>query len=168
MNRHMAQDAAQDTALIDSVIQEIGVILQQQGTSRIAGTIFGLLIVEGVPMSLHDMASRLNISRASASTNARHLARAGLIPLTARLGDRQDYYELVPDPFVRLLETIKDAMVQAAEALAAAAGKLPPGHDAARRRVTELADIHRMSSDFVTAWTDRIRPRDASSGEGKQ
>lgn len=161
MNTHIAQD----TALIDSVIQEIGVILQQQGTSRIAGTIFGLLLVEGVPMSLQEMATRLNISRASASTNARFLAKAGLIRLTARLGDRQDYYELVPDPFIRLLETIKDSMFQAAEALDAAAGRLPAGFEDARRRVLDLADIHRMSSDFVTAWSETIRPREKTSGE---
>jgi|SRR5690606_12448427 len=156
MNRHVAQD----TALIDSVIQEIGVILQQQGTSRISGTIFGLLIVEGIPMSLHDMATRLNISRASASTNARSLAKAGLIRLTARLGDRQDYYELVPDPFVRLLETIREGMLQAAQSLDVAAKKLPASHEAARKRVIELADMHRMSSDFVAAWSDKICPRD--------
>ena len=78
----------------DNFIEQMGMLTQADGGPRIAGRIFGLLLVEGHPFTLDEMAARLTISKASASTNARLLLASGMIRLVAVAGDRRDFYEL--------------------------------------------------------------------------
>ena len=76
---------------IENFIEMMGLIYQADGAPRIAGRIFGLLLVEDEPHSLQGIAERLQVSKASASTNARLLAEKGVIRLTTKPGVRQDF-----------------------------------------------------------------------------
>lgn len=140
----------------EAVIRDIGMILEEHGMPRIAGLVFGLLLVEGAPVSLHEMTERLAISRASASTNARLLAARGLIRRTSRPAERQDYYQIVAHPFMSMLETVSKGMTDAADALAAAATRLPENRADARERVEALSYVHSLSARFVSEWADTL------------
>ncbi len=141
----------------ENFIEQMGLILQADGGPRIAGRIFGLLIVEGRPMSLHEMADRLEVSRASASTNARLLANGGVLRLISRPGDRQDYYELTPNPFQRILEGVGAKMRRAATQIAEAEALFTPAEADTKARVRQLAEQHRQSADFIEKWAARLQ-----------
>ena len=61
------------TTPMDTFIEQMGLIAQEDGAPRIAGQILGYLLIEGEPRTLSQMAEALKISKASASTNARLL-----------------------------------------------------------------------------------------------
>ena len=85
-------------------IERSGLIAEREGFPRIAGRIFGLLLLSPSEMSLDDIASRLSVSRASVSTDARRLVEAGIIERVGRIGDRKDYYQIAPTHYLRSLE----------------------------------------------------------------
>jgi DNA-binding transcriptional regulator GbsR (MarR family) len=76
-------------------------IFDQEGQPPIAGRIFALLLLSEEPRSLDELATALRVSKASASTNARLLARFEVISRARRAGDRRDFYAVVPDLFER-------------------------------------------------------------------
>ena len=82
-------------------IERLGIQFEENGLPRIAGRIFGLLMVTPEPLSLDEMANSLAVSKASVSNDARLLARLGIIELVSRTGDRRDYYRMAADSFAR-------------------------------------------------------------------
>ena len=85
-------------------IERSGLIAEREGFPRIAGRIFGLLLLSPSELSLDEIASRLAVSRASVSTDARRLVEAGVIERVGRIGDRKDYYQIAPTHYLRSLE----------------------------------------------------------------
>jgi DNA-binding transcriptional regulator GbsR (MarR family) len=63
------------------------------GLGRLIGRMFALLYLHPRPLSLDDIATRLEISKASASLTARQLADWRAIRRVPMEGDRRDYYE---------------------------------------------------------------------------
>ncbi|HTM78551.1 MAG TPA: hypothetical protein VL133_13090 [Devosia sp.] len=141
---------------VDNFIEQMGLITQTDGGPRIAGRIFGLLLAEGRPFGLNEMAERLQISKASASTNARLLQASGMLHLTARAGDRQDYYELGADPYGRMIDTISAKMREAAIRVREAEALFPDPNSPVRQRVRKLAEFYASSADFFNRWAEHL------------
>jgi DNA-binding transcriptional regulator GbsR (MarR family) len=91
-----------DTATI-RFTDRMGLLFEAEGRPRIAGRIFGRLLVSDEPRSLDQLAEELGVSKASASTNARILAAMGVLERVCRPGDRHDYYRAAPDLFSRTM-----------------------------------------------------------------
>jgi DNA-binding transcriptional regulator GbsR (MarR family) len=85
-------------------VERLAVALETDGFPRIAGRIFGLLIMSDVELSLDEITSAVDASKASASVNTRMLEDKGLIERVSRPGDRRDYYRIAGDPFLRTME----------------------------------------------------------------
>lgn len=156
------------TAAIDRFIEEMGLIAQQDGEPRIAGRIIGLLIAEGRELSLNQISERLSVSRASVSTNARHLASRGLVRLTTHSGDRQDYYELSSASYVHMLHELAGRMEKYASVTEACAIEIESESEGAARRVTELSAFYRDSSQFLGNWATVLLQGKASLQDKKQ
>src|SRR5215210_7376371 len=82
-------------------VERMGLVLEADGLPRIAGRIFGLLLVSEEARSLDDLASELRVSKGSASTNARLLEQRGLLERVCRPADRRDYYAVPPELFLQ-------------------------------------------------------------------
>jgi DNA-binding transcriptional regulator GbsR (MarR family) len=78
-------------------IDTSGEIAERYGMTRVAGLLKGLLLLSRKPMSLDDMAERLEVSKASVSTNIRLLERWKAVRRVFNRGDRKNYYELRGD-----------------------------------------------------------------------
>lgn len=76
-------------------------LFEHDGLPPIAGRIFALLLLSDGPRSLDQLSEDLGVSKASASTNARLLARFGLVEPVRRPGSRRDYYRTADDLFER-------------------------------------------------------------------
>src|SRR5690349_5908934 len=80
-------------------IEQMGLSAETGGLPRIAGRLFGLLLLSPGPRSLDEIAAALGVSKGSVSTDARLLLRHGWLRRVSRPGDRRDYYEMAPDCF---------------------------------------------------------------------
>src|SRR5687768_17548228 len=75
-------------------IETMGLVLEADGLPRIAGRIFGLLLVSEDPRSLDDLAAELRVSKGSVSTNARLLEQRGVLEQVSRPAARRDNYQV--------------------------------------------------------------------------
>jgi len=143
-------------------IEQMGLIAQDHNLPRIAGRVLGLLVLEGRAFGLRELAERLQVSRASISTNARLLADLGVIRRVAKPGDRQDYYELGPDPYARLLKGVSERMNAAHETIREAEASIGVLDEDAHRRLQELASFYKAAADSMGALVGRFTgaPRD--------
>lgn len=98
-------------------IERMGQLYQSDALPRIAGRMFALLLLSSEPLSLDDVADKLQVSRASVSANARLLETIGMIERVTKPGDRRDYYASTQDTHQRVLEMRLRKLVQMREAL---------------------------------------------------
>jgi len=78
----------------NDLISVIGEKAEKFGFSRIAGQLEGLLLFTREPMSLDEMAERLEVSKASVSTNIRLLERWKVVRKVYHRGERKNYYRI--------------------------------------------------------------------------
>jgi DNA-binding transcriptional regulator GbsR (MarR family) len=81
----------------NEVIDTIGETHERYGLTRVGGLLEGLLLLAREPLSLDEMAERLEVSKASVSTNIRLLERWKAVRRVFNRGDRKNYYELRGD-----------------------------------------------------------------------
>ena len=102
----MFDDANSNAVRVD-FIENTGFVTQAEGMPRIAGRIFGMLIFDGDVVSFGDLATKLQVSRASISTSIRILEERGLVKRVTKHGERQDFFQLAPNPYATMLEGIQ-------------------------------------------------------------
>ena len=127
-----------DVQAMTAFIERMGLSAQGDGLPRIAGRIMGYFIIHGGPTSLSTLADSLAVSRASISTNARMLRDLGVLDATSVPGDRQDYYQLAPRHYVRVLEGYVQRMGALGESLAVAERDIDDRHAGAQARLADM------------------------------
>jgi len=137
-------------------IEVMGTIHQRGGSPRISGRIFGLMIVRGNAISLQDIADTLQVSKASVSTNARLLRDRGMVRLTSQPGERQDYYELVPNPFQGMLEILSKEMSQAADEVSQAMTHFGDDQTDVLGRIDNLQNFYKGSASFLGDISEKL------------
>lgn len=68
-------------------------LAQVVGLPKSIGQIYGLLYISTVPLSLDEIAERLDISKGSASQGLKFLRQTGAVQVSAQNGSRCDRYE---------------------------------------------------------------------------
>lgn len=92
------------TDATDGFIEMMGRHFEEEGVARIAGRLFGLLMLVERDSSLDELAEALKVSKGSVSSNARLLEEWGVAERVTRPGDRKDYYRIAPNMSERLVE----------------------------------------------------------------
>ena len=131
-------------------IERVGVLSETEGLPRIAGRIFGLLLVTPGECSLDEMAEALGVSKASISTDARRLEQYGIVVRTSRPGDRRDYYAIAPNALRQSLESKLRGMRQFQQILREARD-LPDADAEVRERIDEWEAWHEQAIDAMAA-----------------
>ena len=80
--------------LRNDLIHVIGEKAEKFGFARIAGQLEGLLLFTNHPMSLDEMAERLEVSKGSVSMNIRLLERWKVVRKVYHKGARKNFYEI--------------------------------------------------------------------------
>jgi len=138
-------------------IERMGLAIERMGLSRTFGRLFGLLMLADRPLSLDEMVERLDVSKASVSTNARACEELGLARRVGVRGDRKDYYEIAPRAFEQV--TAKRVVAIHAMAGLAAEGLVAVGDDPspARDRLTEMLDFYIFMGEQIEELLERWR-----------
>ena len=90
-------------------VEEAGIVFEQTGMARMAGRIFGWLLISDPPhQSTTELAEVLMASKGSISTMTRLLIRIGLIERISLPGHRHDYFRIKPGAPHQLLKDSLD------------------------------------------------------------
>ena len=123
-------------------VEEMGQFLASVGMTRMAGRMWGWLLVCDPPeQTAGDIADALHASRGAISGTARLLANAGMIRRTTRPGDRREYFSAPAGSLQSLLSSagaMYHRLGEIAERGLAATADRPP---AARERLEEFRDV---------------------------
>ena len=138
-------------------VEAMGAFLGQLGLPRMAGRMFGYLLISDPPQqTAGELADALHASRGSISGTARFLTQAGLVKRSTRRGDRREYFEVPPGGITELLRSGArqyDAFAGLADrGIEALAGR-PPEH---RRRLEELRDVYSFFAREYPALLERM------------
>lgn len=129
-------------------IEKSGLISQAEGLPRIAGRVLGMLIFDGTMVSFGDLATRLQVSRASISTSIRLLEERGLVKRMTKPGERQDYFQLAPNPYATMLEGVQKRMRTTRNEIAETINNLPPDADVTQR-LRAYAEFYASTDEAV-------------------
>lgn len=148
----MAEQSRIDSAQA-RFIERIGQILESDGLTRIAGRIFGHLLLSTQPQSLEDLATALQASKGSISQDTRLLERVGALERVTHAGDRRVFYQIGDRMMGRMValrlerfEQLREAMAEGVEAAA---------DERVRARLNEFVDFH----DHLLATMREARER---------
>jgi len=84
--------------------EEVGIVFEQTGLPRMAGRIFGWLLISDPPhQSTDQLAEALMASKGSISTMTRLLIQISLIERLSLPGVRHDYFRLRPDAWKHMI-----------------------------------------------------------------
>ncbi len=136
-------------------IEKTGLITQAEGLPRIAGRVFGMLIFDGEVVSFGDLAKRLQVSRASISTSIRLLEERGLVKRMTKPGERQDYFQLAPNPYATMLAGIQKRTQATMSEIAQTIGNLPKEAEAIGR-LTAYANFYASMDSAVAVALDEL------------
>jgi DNA-binding transcriptional regulator GbsR (MarR family) len=86
-------------------IEDVGIVLEHMGVARMAGKIFGSLLLSREPeVSTDELIDQLETSRGTISTMTRLLIQLGMVDRVGRSGERRDYFRIKPDTWTRVLK----------------------------------------------------------------
>ena len=129
-------------SLQSDFIEKFCMVAEQDGFPRIAGRIMGFLMINEGPYTLDEMADELQISKTSASTNARLLEQHGVIEKVVKSGDRRDFYRLADDHWERMFDVAMKRMQKFHDVLDKTIESLPTDQAYGRRRFSEAQRCH--------------------------
>ena len=87
-----------------SFIEEVGVVFEQTGLPRMAGRLFGWLLISDPPyQSPSQLAEVLRASKGSISTSVRLLSQIGFLERYVIPGSRHDHFRLPEDAVKKLI-----------------------------------------------------------------
>jgi DNA-binding transcriptional regulator GbsR (MarR family) len=140
-------------------IESMGRQFEEDGAPRIAGRLFGFLMLQDDPCSLDDVAEQLQVSKGSASSNARLLEQLGIAERVTRAGARRDYYQISPDIGERTME-------RALQGIERMLGRLRRGVDVVGNRSSTVSarfagtiKFHEKALAVVTDLLGQVRAR---------
>jgi DNA-binding transcriptional regulator GbsR (MarR family) len=150
---------------VERFVERAGLLWENDGLPRIAGRIFGLMLISEDALSLDEIADMLGVSKASVSTDTRLLERMGFIERVGKPGDRKDYYQNTERSFERAIaERIR--RMHELEALIESGRELAVGSAAVRGR---LADHHFAFSQItksLESTLEALQERHRSAARG--
>lgn len=150
-------------------IDRMATNLATDGYPRVAGLVYGLLLLSPDGLSLDDLADRLAVSKASVSTNGRLLAQRGIVERFHLPGDRRDYYRVYPDHFERTMTLRLEKLQRVTDALREA--RTGPGarHPAVVERLrlyeARYGELSAAIRGLLEQWAER--PSRVLAGAGR-
>lgn len=143
-------------------IEKMGLLTERSGMPRIAGRMLAFLLLDGEAHTLDDLATQLQVSKASVSTNARLLEQRGFVTRVALPGDRRDFYRVVEAPWDEMMRVVSEHL-RDMHCLLDKAGKVLPIEEArVRKRLFDWAEFHAFLLEEMNNKILQWRARHAS------
>lgn len=141
-------------------IEQMGLTSERHGMPRIAGRLLGFLLLDGGAHSLDDLAERLQVSKASVSTNARFLENLDLIKRQPVPGDRRDFYRIGENPGEHMFELARKRLEEFRRLFDSTT--LPDEMSEAQARVNAWSDFYAFLLDDLDRKVERWRDQQSA------
>ncbi len=141
----------------DEFIEIMGRHFVEEGVPRIAGRLFGLLMLGERDCSLDELSERLQVSKGSVSSNARLLEVWGVAVRVTRPGDRRDFYRIAPDMRDRLIQRQVSRIELFIERLERSRDRLAPLPKEVAERFDGAAAFNRAAIRSLLALGEELR-----------
>ena len=143
-------------------VEQVGLMMDHAGGARTLGRLFGLLLAAQQPLSLDDMATLLQVSKASISTNARRCQQVGLVHRVSKPGDRRDYYEISPGSFSRMLDSRVAGVLEMVRLAKLGLTAIEADNQPARARLEEMRDFYSFVGVEMKSMMDHWKEQHSS------
>jgi DNA-binding transcriptional regulator GbsR (MarR family) len=160
----MSEDPTLDAVRTD-FIEKTGLVSQAEGLPRIAGRVFGMLIYDGDVVSFGDLATKLQVSRASISTSIRILEERSLVKRVTKPGERQDFFQLAPNPYATMLSSIRKRNQSIKAEIAQTIESLPDDADAVERLTAHANFYASLDAAVALALTELDTAKNPKTGQ---
>jgi len=148
----------------EQFVERMGQLFEAEAGPRIAGRLFGLLVLTPGALSLDEIAEELRVSKASVSANARMLESMHVISRVTRPGDRRDYYEVTEDTQRRMIEMRMERLQQFREVFEQGLDTAAAEESVVRERLRSFGHAFEVITDMMR----RLRDRDAVAPGGSR
>jgi DNA-binding transcriptional regulator GbsR (MarR family) len=136
-------------------VEEVGVLLEESGLSRMAGRVVGRLLICDEPyQSASELAQALQASAGSISAATRALIQMHVIERVGLPGERRDYFRIRPRAWVELLRVrlqVAHRFVSLAERGLALAGEGAPQTE----RLAVARDVYAIAAEIAEELIDQ-------------
>ena len=144
----------------DEFIEQFGVYFERSGYTRMAGRIFGFLLISNPPhQSMGQIVERLHASKSSISTNARLLIQLNLVDQIPIPGERPLFYRVRPGGWTAVFLERLMAVTRARTLLADGLALLTGQPEEQRARLEEMDDMYafceRELPEMFARWKAR-------------
>jgi DNA-binding transcriptional regulator GbsR (MarR family) len=141
-------------------VEEAGLLFEMLGLPRMAGRIFGWLLISNPPhQSPGELADVLQASKGSISTMTRLLMQIGLIERISLPGQRRDYFRVKINAWSELTKQ-RSTQIQAFRQLAERGLELMHGEDPGLlERLEEMRDMHALWEQELPLMNERWEQR---------
>jgi DNA-binding transcriptional regulator GbsR (MarR family) len=146
-------------------IEKFCIVAEQDGFPRIAGRIMGFLLLNEGPFTLDELADQLQISKTSASTNARLLEQHGVIERVVKAGDRRDFYRLAEHHWERMFDVVRKKLQRFQAMLDETIDALPREQTYGRKRLRETQRFHAFILEKLNEHIDEWRGAGSAAEE---
>lgn len=140
-------------------IETLGIQVEKLGFPRIAGRILGLLALSDAPLHLDDIATRLQVSRASVSTNTRLLLGVQLIEEVGIPGDRRIYFRFHPKAFEGRLPLLLGRLELIGAWIQQGMSMIPPERKSVQQRFAQALEFQQFMTNELQGALERWRRR---------
>jgi DNA-binding transcriptional regulator GbsR (MarR family) len=140
--------------LKQTINNHFSLTFEKDGFSPLVGKIFALLIFAPEPLSLQEIADRLNVTKAAISVQVRTLEQHCMCQRLARGSDRKDYYYIQDDFSTSIIHHTTDKMNTVHTRLDAMIQNMPSLHEmleedrasyqASKRRFIEMRALYQL------------------------
>jgi DNA-binding transcriptional regulator GbsR (MarR family) len=143
-------------------IESIALYYENYGIPRIAGRMFGLLLLNTRPLSAEQISQILGASLSSVSTNIRALISNGWAEKVTLPGDRVTYYQFSPHAWEQVMERRRQSFAPL-KAMADNMTSALPADDPARQQMQQLSDwaslLMQHYETLITTWQAQLAAR---------
>ncbi|HYD42546.1 MAG TPA: hypothetical protein VEB43_17090 [Anaeromyxobacter sp.] len=138
-------------------VERLAMVLERDGLPRMAGRIFGwLLVCEPPEQSMEELAAAVQGSKASMSTMTRLLVQADLIEKVRLPGARRDGFRIRVGQWRRLWESRMQLVEETVELTERGLALLARRAPASRGRLEELHHQYRFMEEHLPALLERF------------
>jgi DNA-binding transcriptional regulator GbsR (MarR family) len=151
---------------VKQFVEDAGILYEQMGWPRMAGRIFGwLLVCEPPHQSAEELANVVEASKGSISSMTRLLIQMGLVERMGIPGRRDTYYRIKPGSWSELMRDRMSHLTAIRELAERGLNLIASNDPESGRRLQELRDFHAFLEQEIPAVLDRY---DQERRRGKQ
>lgn len=149
--------------------EDFGMLFDAAGVPRMAGRIFGWLMVCDPPQqSAADLAKHVGASKGSISAMTRLLQASGIVERFSIPGKRATYFRIKENPWAEMM-TAKLRFITAFRGIAEKGLTLLANEPASvRRRLTEMRDTYSFFEQEFARLTQRLKQGQRRKGKARR